>query len=326
MAVMNDVTRKARPATASGFVLVALAATTWGSDGLFRRGLALELPAGTVVMVEHIILVLITLPLLVRAVPVTKAFTPLDWISLVVIGAGASALATVLFTQAFVYGDPNTPLLLQKLQPLFAIGGATLLLGERLLARFGVYLICALAGAYLITFPEPTSVSISAFAPVAFALGAAGLWGFGTVLGRHLTRKIQFAHLTALRFAMGLPATIVIVLIQDGGAAISTIGGRDALALLLLALIPGLLGLLLYYRGLRETPASAATLAELAFPISAIVINYLAFEATLVSSQWVGVALLSATIVAMGLASSRGTRALGIELPPPAVREEPARA
>lgn len=319
-------THKPRPTTAFGFALVAVAAATWGSDALFRQGLALQLPAGTVVMVEHFILVLITLPLLVRAVPVAKTFTSGDWISVLVIGSGASALATVLFTQAFVYGDPNTPLLLQKFQPLFAIGGATVLLGEKLLPRFGVYLICALASAYLVTFPEPTTVSISAFAPAAFALGAAALWGLGTVLGRRLTHKVEFAQLTALRFAVGLPATIVIVLVQDRGAAISTIGGRDALALLLLALVPGLFGLLLYYRGLRETPASAASLAELAFPISAITINYLAFEATLVPSQWIGALVLSATIVAMGLASNRGPRAIGIELTRSTVRDEPARA
>ena len=323
---MSDVTRETRSAGTVGFVLVALAAATWGSDGLFRRGLALELPTATVVMVEHLILVLITLPVLIRAIPVTKSFTPRDWISLLVIGAGASALATVLFTHAFVYGDPNTPLLLQKLQPLFAIGGATLLLGERFLPRFGIYVVAALAGAYLITFPEPTSVSVTAVTPALLALGAAGLWGLGTVLGRHLTAKVGFGSLTALRFAVGLPATIVIVFFQDRGAEISTIGRQDFLALLLLALIPGLLGLTLYYRGLRETPASAATLAELSFPLSAITINYIAFDATLAASQWIGVLLLSATIVAIGLASTRGTRAIGIELPPPIISDEPARA
>jgi drug/metabolite transporter, DME family len=323
---MSDVIHRPHAATSLGFVLVALAAATWASDGLFRRGLALELPAGTVVMIEHVILVAITLPLLARAVSLIGMFGYRDWIALGTIGAGASALATVLFTQAFVHGDPNTPLLLQKLQPLFAIGGATLLLRERLLPRFGIYLICALVGAYLVSFPEPTNVSISAFTPAALSVAAAALWGFGTVLGRHLTAKVDFASLTALRFAIGLPATIAIVALQDGGDAISTIGGRDALALLLLALIPGLLGLLLYYRGLRDTPASAATLAELVFPISAITINYLAFEATLVTSQWLGVFILSATITAMGLVSSRGTHAIGIELTAPAVAEEPARA
>lgn len=315
-----------RSASAIGFVLVALAAATWGSDGLLRGKLALELPAATVVMVEHVILVLLTAPLLIRVIPRLRGLTAKDWISLVLIGAGASALATVLFTQAFVYGDPNTPLLLQKLQPLFAIGGATLLLKEKILPRFVIYLVFALGGAYLITFPEPTNVSVSALAPALLALAAAGLWGFGTVLGRHMTTKIQFAELTALRFAIGLPATIAIVLVQDGGKALGSIGGREIGALLLLALLPGLFALLLYYRGLRETPASAATLAELAFPISAITINYFAFDAVLVSTQWLGVAVLSGTIVAMGLAASRGTRAIGIELPAGLREEQPAHA
>jgi hypothetical protein len=52
--------------SAGGFVLVAAAAALWGSDALFRRGLALELPSSTVVVYEHAILVVLTL--LVRAV------------------------------------------------------------------------------------------------------------------------------------------------------------------------------------------------------------------------------------------------------------------
>ena len=43
--------------------------------------------------------------------------------------AGASAVATALFTQAFRYGDPVTPLVLQKLQPVIAVVAAALLLG-----------------------------------------------------------------------------------------------------------------------------------------------------------------------------------------------------
>ena len=323
---MGNVYRGARSASGLSFMLIVIAAATWGSEGFLRSRLALELPSGTIVMGEHVILVLLTLPWLIRALPVTKSFSRRDWVSLLLIGAGASALATVLFTQAFAYDDPTTPVLLQKLQPVFAIIGAALLLGERLLPRFGLYFLAAIGGAWLITFPEPTKVSISALTPAAFALVAAGLWGLGTVLGRHLTAKVEFSSLTALRFAAGLPATILIVLVQDQGAAISTVGGRDAFALLVLALVPGLLALLLYYRGLRETPASAATLAELAFPLSAITINYIALEAQLVRSQWIGIAVLSLAMVAMGLAATRGSRAIGVKLPPAVVRDEPARA
>lgn len=302
---------------ASGFLLVALGAALWGSDGLLRRGLAFELPAAAVVFAEHVILVLLTLPLLLRARTAVRSFGPRDWAALLFVGAGASALATVLFTQAFVYGDPNTPLLLQKLQPIFAVAGASLLLGERLLPRYGLYFIVALVGAYLIAFPDPGQASVSALAPAALATGAALLWGLGTVLGRFLTTKVEFAELTALRFAVGLPATLIILLVQGETSVIGSITGREIGTLFLLALIPGLIALLLYYRGLRETPASAATLAELSFPVTAVTVNYLAFDATLTGSQWIGLLILTGTIAWMGIASTRGSRALGIELPAP---------
>lgn len=303
-----------RRTTAGGFTLVALAAALWGSDGLLRGSLALELPAAAVVFAEHLILVVLTLPLLIRARTAVRAFTPKDWIVLAGIGAGASAAATVLFTQAFTYGDPNTPLLLQKLQPLVAVAGARLLLGERQLPRFGLYLIAGIAGAYLIAFPDPGAAGINGLAPALLATGAALLWGLGTVLGRYLTASVEFGQLTALRFATGLPVAGAIMVLQGHTSALTQAGPRDGIALLLLALIPGLAALLIYYRGLRDTPASAATLAELAFPLSAVTLNYLAFGATLTGTQWLGLVILSCTILAMSFASARGSSALGIEL------------
>ncbi|MFN2490630.1 MAG: DMT family transporter [Actinomycetota bacterium] len=304
----------ARSVEANGFLLVTLAAAMWGSDALFRRGLALELPASVVVFAEHAILVVATAPLVVSARGAVRGFSRKDWLALAFVGVGASATATILFTEAFTYGDPTTPLLLQKLQPLFAIAGAAILLGERLLPRYVLYFFSGLGGAYLITFPEPLHVSVDEFVPAALATGAAALWGLGTVLGRHLTSKVEFKQLTALRFAVGLPAAAVIMWVQGDAASMGAIDARAGLALLLLALIPGLLALLIYYRGLHRTPAAAATLGELAFPLSAVAINYIAFGTTLGGTQWLGIALLSVTIALMGLASSRGGAALGVEL------------
>ncbi|MGI8941764.1 MAG: DMT family transporter [Actinomycetota bacterium] len=308
-------TLEARLVGKPGFVLVAAAAALWGSDALFRRGLASDLPAAAVVFVEHAILVAVTAPLLVRGLRATRSFTFGNWVALVVIGVGASATATVLFTQAFTYENPTTPLLLQKLQPLVAIVGARLLLGERLMPRYALYFVAALAGAYLISFPDPRAVSVDALAPALLAIGAAALWGMGTVLGRHLSVKIDFGSLTALRFAVGFPAAAVILLVQGETSSLATIDGSSFLALMLLAIVPGLLALLLYYRGLRQTPASAATLAELAFPLTAVGVNFVAFGTNLASTQWFGMGLLLATITIMGLRSGRGSRAVGIELP-----------
>lgn len=305
-------------------MLVAAAAALWGSDALFRRGLALELPSSTVVVYEHAILVVLTLPVLVRAVRSLRGYTARDWAALVVVGAGASAVATLLFTASFRYGDPTTPLLLQKLQPLVAVGGARLLLGERLLPRYGMYFVAAVAGAFLVSFPDPTAVTVASAAPALLAVGAAALWGLGTVLGRHLTAKTDFASLTALRFAVGLPAAVVFVQLDQGSTGFAAVRAGDVVPLLLLALVPGLLALLLYYRGLAATPASLATLAELAFPLAAVTINYIAFDATLAASQWAGLGMLTATVTVMGMLSRRrgpttlGVRVTGRPAPEPA--------
>jgi drug/metabolite transporter (DMT)-like permease len=303
-------------ASSTGFLFVTMAAAVWGTDALFRRGLALELPAAAVVLWEHAILVVLTVPLLKRALSSSSSLRGSDLVALLVVGAGASAAATVLFTAAFTYGDPTTPLLLQKLQPLIAVGGAHVLLRERITTRYPVYFVLALLGAYLVTFSDPLHMSLVALTPAVLAIAAATLWGLGTVLGRRLTAKIPFAELTALRFAIGLPAAALILFFQDGSEGFSAATLSDAPALILLALIPGLFALMLYYRGLRQTPAAAATLGELAFPLSALVVNYLAFGVTLEATQLIGLVLLSATISAMGIAGRHGSEAMGIRLQP----------
>lgn len=303
----------------AGFLLVAAGAALWGTDGLFRRSLAFEMPAPKVVFWEHLILVVVTLPLLIRAFRNRPQLTGKDIAALVFVGAGASAVATILFTQAFTYGDPTTPLLIQKIQPVVAVLGAYLLLGERLLPRYGWYFVAAVGGAYLISFPEPTSVGVNQLAPALYALGAAVLWAMGTVLGRHLTHKIAPNELTAVRFAIGLPTALVILLIRNEASTALDVTFSDFWALVLLSLVPGLAALMIYYRGLSTTPASSATLAELAFPLTAILIGWAVFDTIPTWTQWVGILVLSATIIVMSRAANRGEEGLGVREPEPAL-------
>ncbi len=302
-----------------GVLLVALGAALWGTDALFRWALAFQMPAPVVVFWEHVILVVVTLPLLLRFVRNRPGLDLKDFAAIVFVGAGASALATILFTQAFTYGDPNTPLLIQKLQPVIAVLGAYLLLRERLLPRYAWYFVVALGGAWLITFKDPTSVTVTQAIPALLALGAASLWAMGTVLGRHLTHKIPPNELTAVRFAVGLPAALVILIARDEVSVAMEVTLADLRALALLALVPGLAALMIYYRGLSTTPASSATLAELAFPLTAIFVNWLRFETSPNETQWIGILTLSVTIIVMGRAGSRDQDGLGVREPEPAI-------
>jgi drug/metabolite transporter (DMT)-like permease len=277
-----------------GVAAVAVAAGLWGTDALIRRPLAHSTQAATIVFGEHVILVAVLLPLVGAALPALWRAGPRFVAAAVVVGAGSSALATILFTEAFVHGDPVTPVVLQKVQPLVAVSLAAAILGERPRRRFGLFLVGGLAGTWLMAFPSPFDVSVHGRAPALYALAAAALWALGTVLGRFLSRRLPFQQITALRFAFGLPASLVAVLVLGAPA---TASAHDELFIAILALVTGLIALLLYYYGLRRTTASVASVAELSFPVVAIAVGYLAFDATLTSSQLAGVVLTSLVVL-----------------------------
>ncbi len=279
-----------------GVVAVAVAAGLWGTDALLRRPLAQSTEAATIVLGEHVFLVLIMLPIVVAALPALWRAGPRYVAAAVVVGAGSSALATILFTEAFVQGDPVTPVVLQKVQPLIAVSLAAGMLGERPRPRFGLFLLGGLVGTWLMAFPSPFDVSLHGREPALYALTAAALWALGTVLGRFLSRRLTFQHVTAVRFAFGLPAALAAVLVLGAPA---TASWHDAFFIAILALVTGLVAVLLYYYGLRRTTASVASVAELTFPIVAIAVGYLAFDATLTSSQLAGVVLTSLVVLAL---------------------------
>lgn len=276
--------------------LVALAAAMWGFSGLLRAPLSKEYSSTSIVLGEHLLLVLLTSPLLIGAL---RAWWRAGWrtrIATVVIGAGSSALATVMFTLAFRYGDPVTPQVLQKLQPLMAITFAAVLLGERLRPRFWLFAAPAVLGAWLLAFPNPLAVGVKSLTPALLGLGSAALWALGTVLGRLASTELKFFQVTALRFFFGM-LTLLFVALGTGAPLVLPMATWPRL--LSLALVPGLLALVLYYYGLRSTPAARATLAELSFPLTAAAVGVLIQHTRLASTQWIGFAVVLLTVICL---------------------------
>ncbi|MGC5583216.1 DMT family transporter [Ornithinimicrobium sp. W1679] len=295
----------APPARGDRTWLVAVAASLWGLSALWRGPLAREHPALTVVLWEHLLLTLVLLPWLVPAVRRLLAASLRTRVAVGVVGVGSSALATVMFTAAFAVGDPITPQVLQKLQPLVAVGLAALLLGERLRRGYLFFLVPALAGAWLLSFPDPLSVRPDSARAALLATGAACLWAAGTVLGRAASRELRFLDLTTLRFSIGLLTLLVVA----GATGTPLAVGREALPdLLLLALVPGLAAMVLYYQALGRTPASRATLAELAFPLTAALVGVVVFGTRPEPSQWFGIVLVLGSVVALSWHERRGRR------------------
>ncbi len=285
-----------------GPLLVALAASLWGTDALLRGHLSRELPAATIVLLEHVALVAVTcwsLPPALRALRVAGARA---LVAAAVLGVGSSAVATVLFTEAFTRssrtGDFVTPVLLQQVQPLVAVTAAAALLGERPRRAYGPILAAGLVGSWLIAFSHPAHVAAGSLAAAVLALSAAVLWGGGTVLGRYLGTWLSPRDILAARFGFGLVGALAAVAVT--GAPVTTTDPGQLGRIALLALVPGLLALLLYYAGLARTPAMVATLCELAFPLTAAVTGvWLLNSPALTPTQVLGVLVVAGVVLAL---------------------------
>ena len=273
---------------------VALGASLWGTDTVFRRPLTSSLTSAQIVLIEHFILaVTLAIPLWSRRSE-WLSLNRKQWGALLGIAWGGSALGTICFTEAIKLGNPTTAALLQKTQPVFAALLAWLLLGERLGKRFWICLALALCGAYVVNFGLAAPGAGMQGKAALLALAAAALWGASTVLGRFLLESVSFFALTALRIIAAMPFLAAL----NGAPALAiSVDLRQALSLLLLALVPGLLALLVYYRGLRHARASRAAVAELSFAATATLLNWIFLGSRISAIQLAGFALLWVAII-----------------------------
>jgi drug/metabolite transporter (DMT)-like permease len=292
-------------------VFVAVAATLWASDAYFRNQLVQHLSATQIVVAEDALITLFLLPVLIRSRHELRLLGARGWTAVGIIAAGAQALATILFTASFSiaaqHGLFAETVVLQQTQPLIAIVLAWIVLGERRRPWFWPAAAVAIAAVYMVVFANDPLSPISALQNGRIevgllALGAAALWASGTVLGRFALGSISFWSMTALRFTLALPVLVIIVLAQSGLGGFGHYRVSDFVPnLLAIAIVPGLLALLLYYRALSKTPASLATIAEMAYPVAFTLIAWApppwGFNQPLYPAQLVGTGLLMAVIV-----------------------------
>jgi drug/metabolite transporter (DMT)-like permease len=302
-------------------VLIAVAAVLWASDALFRNQLISHLSAAEIVVAEDALITLFLIPVLIRSWHEVRQLDARGWIAVILIAAGAQALATLLFTASFSYRIYAETFVLQQVQPLIAIVLAWIILGERRQPWFWGAVVVALLGVYMVVFASDPAAPLSVLQQGRLeagllALGAAALWASGTVLGRYALGSISFWSMTSLRFTLALPVLIVVVLVQYGFGGFGHYQFSDFVPnLLAIALIPGLFALLLYYRALSRTPASLSTIAEMALPVTATFIAAWQFHQPVYPAQIVGTALLIGVIVLLNLTKDRAAVAA-----PPALK------
>lgn len=280
-----------------GSLAVVLAALLWSLDGLLRRQLY-SLPPTVVVFWEHLIGILLLLPIVLGSLSAFRHLTRRQWLSITLVALLSGALGTYFYTSALgkiSYIQFSVVVLLQQLQPLFAIAAAALLLREPVSRRFLALAVIALLAAYGVSFPHLAvnfSTGQGTFLAALLALGAAAAWGSSTAFSKYTLTGTSFLHITAIRF--GLTPVFALLLTFSVGAS----GSLFALSavqwqyLIGIVLSTGLVALAIYYFGLQRVPASRSTLLELAWPVSAVLVGFFFFHERLTVTQWVSAAVL----------------------------------
>lgn len=297
--------------TKYGPFLVFFAALLWASDAPFRVFLSESLDSSLIVFMEHAIALVILLPFIFLYREELTTLSRRQWFALLCIGVGGSALALILFTESFSYMNPSVVILLQKLQPLIAIWLAVNFLREMTPRQFWLWVGVALVAAYVISFPGlvPQLYEGEGFNPhivgIFLALSAAVLWGASTVLGRYVLQDISFRLVTALRFAIAFVFLLGLNTYTGTLSGIASLTQKDILYLVIISCTSGVVAMYLYYRGLSQSRASVATIAELGFPVGAVLINYLFLDAVLEPIQLLAMFVLLFAVYKLGQGSAQ---------------------
>ncbi|MDX9892837.1 MAG: DMT family transporter [Patescibacteria group bacterium] len=288
-------------------LFIMAAAFLWALDGIVWRPALYVLPVSLVVLVEHGLAFIFMLPFLIWEFKELKKLKRSDWGALVWVALFGGALGTMFITKALFYVNfvnLSVVVLIQKLQPIFALLLAWVVLKEKLPKKFFGWAILAIGATYLVAFdglvPNLNTGNKTPLAAL-LALGAAFAWGSSTVFSKRALAAINFRVGTYLRFGLTTLIMLIIVSVNTEIKAISLITWNQFLIFLLIVFSSGGLAMLLYYYGLKRVRASVSTIAELTFPLSAILLEFLIRGSWLSLTQWFGAALMILAIYKVSL-------------------------
>lgn len=284
-------------------LFVIIAAALWGIDGIVLRPSLYSLPVPLVVLIESSIVAIILSPIFIKQFPKLKLLSRKDYLAFLAVALFGGAIGTMAITKALFYVNfvnLSIVILIQKLQPVFALTLAAILLRERLPKIFFLWAALAITGAYLMTFGFSLPIMAEGdktLVAAGFSLIAAISFSSSTVLSKRALRNVGFELGTYLRFLFSAAIMLVIALLAGEIKEFVSVSTTQWWVFLLIAFTTGGAAIFLYYYGLKKITASVATICELAFPLTAVVLEYFLHGNILNPLQWMGVTLLIFSII-----------------------------
>src|SRR5712692_3743724 len=255
---MNIRTRNNGP-RGYGAWLVGLGAALWGTESAWRIPLNELFDADVIVFWEHVLILLMFLPLLLPSLGDLRKTDISTWGYLLFSGFAGSAVGTIFFTLALKHGNPTVVNVILNIQPVISTLGAFLIFGDRLAPRFFLYAAIAILAGIFLSVEFPTLIPIS-FERAGLTLGTgyavicAVFWAGSTVAGRGVMIGMPLRLAASMRVLVGLICMTFIVFahgklhgIALWPPAAQAEPGKAIGALVLLASISGGIPLLIYF-------------------------------------------------------------------------------
>ena len=288
-------------------ILIIIAASMWGIDGILLTPSYFSTfhfyNVEFIVFIAHLIPFLFLNIFMFKKYKYLKEFSLSDFTYFILIALFGGVIGTLSMVKALQlseFSQYSVVILLQKLQPIFTILLAAILLKEKPSKKFYIVAVIAVLSSYILAFglKSPSLLDKNNVQACLFSLLAAFSFGSGTVFGRKVLHKYDFSTSTFYRFTFTTVIMFFIILFKgDMKVFYEFTANKNMVFLALFIAFFGLLAAFIYYSGLKNTPASIATLCELAFPFTSVVLEGILRHRVLSLVQIIAAIILVLTIL-----------------------------
>ncbi|MFZ4463120.1 MAG: DMT family transporter [Bacteroidales bacterium] len=296
-----------RKAIITGSLAIAFSAVLWGFDGAVLTPRLYNLDVVYVVFILHLLPFLLMNIVMPREYRHLRTMPSKDILIFALISLTGGAVGTLAIVKALFlmnFNHLSSVILLQKLQPVFAILLATTFLKEKIRPNFIYWAALAVAGGYFLTFgwalPDMKTDQKTVYASL-LALLATFSFSSSTVLSKKILGTYNFKTSTFFRYGFTSFIMLIFMTIAGDFTQFKLTTNDNWLFIGIIGLTTGSGAILLYYYGLKKVKASLATICELMFPISAVFFDYLINKSLLSPVQWLAAIVMVFAILKLSL-------------------------
>ena len=263
-----------------GALAIGISASLWGFDGVFLTPQLYNLDITFVVFILHLIPFILMNIFLFKKYDHLKSLNTQEFLSLIFVSLFGAVIGTLAIVKALFlvnFQSVSVVVLLQKLQPIFAVFLAVTFLKETLRKRYIFWAIIALTAGYFLTFGTEKIIfdlGNDTFKASLYAILAAFSFGSSTVFGKKIMGKLDFATATFFRYGIATIIMLFVSIYNKSYLNFHEATPQNWLVIGVISITTGSGSMMLYYYGLKRVKAIIATIMELFYPISAVIFDY----------------------------------------------------